>query len=132
MGGNHQRISPYPVRARKDASPGKENEPGNVIGRSATNIAGRCGSMVHPRAKLPDRVVLWVSRLLRSSHPPRYEGRCSGEESLSGRVPRRQPCPRRCKQYTPVHRRVSPPCSPPPPPHQTPPARAITLLPVNK
>src|SRR5260370_11557408 len=104
------------VAVGKDASPGEENEPGNTIGRSARNTAERFGRRVHPRAKLPDRVVLWVLRLLRSSHPPRHEGPCSREESLSGRVPLRPPCPRRCKQYTPVHRPVPPPLPTPPPP----------------
>src|SRR5439155_15563707 len=57
---NQQRISPRPVRVRKDASRGQENEPDNTIGRSARNTAGRFGRRVHPRAKLPDRVVPWV------------------------------------------------------------------------
>jgi len=76
---SQQRISPHPVRVRKDASRGQENEPGNTIGRSARSIAERLGRRVHPRAKLPDRVVPWVLLLLRSSHPPRHETQCSRE-----------------------------------------------------
>ena len=76
---NSSGISPRPVRVRKDASPGQENEPGNTIDRSAHSIAERFGRRVHPRAKSPDRVVPWVLRLLRSSHPPRHEGQCSRE-----------------------------------------------------
>src|SRR2546429_1792123 len=71
---NRQRISPHPVPVRMDASRGQENEPGNTIDRSARKTAEHCGRRVHPRAKLPDRVVLWVLRLLRSLHPPRHEG----------------------------------------------------------
>src|SRR5882762_8650272 len=78
---NQQRISLHPVPVRMDASRGQENEPGNTIDRSARKTAERCGRRVHPRAKLPDRVVPWVLRLLRSSHPPRREGRCSREEA---------------------------------------------------
>src|SRR5882762_9738556 len=76
---NQQRISLHPVPVRMDASRGQENEPGNTIDRSARKTAERCGRRVHPRAILPDRVVPWVLRLLRSSHPPRHEGRCSRE-----------------------------------------------------
>jgi len=81
---NLQRISPHPVPVRKDASPGQENEPGNTIDRSARKTAERFGRRVHLRAILPDRVVLWVLRLLRSSHPPRHEGRCSREGHSAG------------------------------------------------
>src|ERR1700730_18802472 len=81
---NLQRISPHPVPGRKDASPGQENELGNTIDRSARKTAERFGRRVHPRAKLPDRVVPWVLRLLRSSHPPRHEGRYGREECSAG------------------------------------------------
>src|SRR5258708_19530834 len=40
---------------------------------------------------------------------------------LSGRVPLRQLCSRRCKQYTPVHRPFPPYSPPPPPPNKCPP-----------
>src|ERR1700719_1671475 len=76
---NRQRISQHPVPVRMGASRGQENEPGNTIDRSARKTAERFGLRVHLRAILPDRVVLWVLRLLRSSHPPRHEGRCSRE-----------------------------------------------------
>src|SRR5260370_2020898 len=102
------RTSPHPVRARKDASPGQENGPGNTIDHNVRNTVERCGHTAHPRAKLPDRVVPWVLRLLRSSHPPRHERQCSREETVSGGVPRRQLCSRRCRQYPPVQRRLLP------------------------
>ena len=78
------RISPRPVRVRKRASPGRGNAPGKTIGRSVRKTAGRYDRRVHPRAKLPDRVVPWVLRLLRSCHPPRNENRFGGEGSSAG------------------------------------------------
>lgn len=95
-------ISLHPARVRRNASPGRENEPCNTSGRSAGNIAERCGRRVHPRAKPPDKVVPWVLRLLQSWHPPRHETRCTREGNLSGHARPRPLCSRRCRQYTPV------------------------------
>src|SRR5260370_4927453 len=78
------RISPRPVRVRRRASPGRGNAPGKTIGRSVRKTAGRYDRRVHPRAKLPDRVVPWVLRLLRSWHPPLNENRFGREGSPAG------------------------------------------------
>src|SRR5258708_38659787 len=67
------KISPRPVPVHKDASQDRESGPGNTIGRSARSTVERCGRRVHPRAKLPDKVVPWVLLLLCSWHPPRHE-----------------------------------------------------------
>ena len=102
LGANSAKISPRPVRERRDANPGRGNVPGNTIDRIAGNTGERYGRRVHPRVKLPDRVVLWALRLLRSSHPPQHQRRCSREEALSGWARLRQLCPRRYTQYTPA------------------------------
>src|SRR5882672_8217217 len=65
------RISPRQVRAHTEASRGRGNALGRTIGCTAHNTAGHFGRKVHPTAKFPDKVVIWVLRLLRSSHPPR-------------------------------------------------------------
>src|SRR5882757_10690378 len=78
------KTSPRPVRVHKDASQDRESEPGNTIGRSARSTVERCGRRVHRRAKLPDKVVPWVSLLLRSWQPPQLEKRGSREANSAG------------------------------------------------
>src|SRR6266850_367065 len=78
------RINPRPVRARTDATRGRGNELGRTIGCTAHNTAGHFGRKVHPTAKFPDKVVIWVLRLLRSSHPPRKRKRRREEAQRAG------------------------------------------------
>jgi hypothetical protein len=106
------RINFHPARARTDATRGRGNEPGKTIACTAHNTVGRFGRRVHPPAKFPGKAVLWVSRLLRSSHPPRQRMRSFVQEALSGPVPLPRLYSRRCRQYTPV-RRPLPPCGAP-------------------
>src|SRR6267378_3403433 len=105
------RINSRPARAHTDASRGRGNELGRTIGCTARNTAGRYGRRVHPTAKFPDKVVVWVLQLLCSSHPPQNK-EPRGEETLSGLVRPLRLCSRRCRQYTPA-RRPSPPCGAP-------------------
>src|SRR5882672_8411252 len=65
------RINFRPARAHTHASRGRGNELGRTIGCTARNTAGRFGRRVHPTAKFPDKIVVWILRPLRSSHPPR-------------------------------------------------------------
>jgi hypothetical protein len=67
------KINPRPVPVHMDASRGRGSARGNTIGRSAGNTAERYGRRVHPRAKLPDKVVLLVLLLLRSWQSPQLE-----------------------------------------------------------
>ena len=78
-------VSPHPAPVRKDASPGRGNEPCNTSDRNAGNTAERCGRRVHRQARLPDRVVLWVLLLSRSWHPPRHERQCRREGAQRAR-----------------------------------------------
>src|SRR6267142_1501405 len=105
------RINSRPARAHTHASRGPGNELGRTIGCTARNTAGRFGRRVHPTAKFPDKIVVWILRPLRSSHPPRNKKR-RREEALSGLVRPLRLCSRRCRQYTPA-RRPSPPCGAP-------------------
>jgi len=65
-------INSHPARVRTHAIQGQGNVPGRTIEYTAHSIAARFGRRVHPRAKLPDKVAVWVLRPLRSSHPPRH------------------------------------------------------------
>src|SRR6267142_4072396 len=105
------RINFRPARAHTHASRGRGNELGRTIGCTARNTAARFGRRVHPTAKFPDKIVVWILRPLRSSHPPRNKKR-RREEALSGLVRPLRLCSRRCRQYTPA-RRPSPPCGAP-------------------
>src|SRR6266568_9067852 len=71
--------------AEPNASPGRGNEPGRTIGRSAHNTAWREGRRVQPRARLLDRAAPWFLRLLSSWHPPRHRRQCCREGNISAR-----------------------------------------------